>query len=265
MRILAILLLSCFCLFGQTALYGPFVKFASSATTWYPTNAPNLWWWSEVKSPFTGTWGPTTSITPAADNTEVALWTNYAQSSSKLTSDQTLFATNFVSGGGGNGTSPRIFWSASTTTRMNGGSASTVGSQWTMLFVCNCVDTVNTLSGLYRNSSVPPYVRFTGGTALEFNGGSSTVTGPTTLTLGQWYIVTAIFDGASSAIYTNGVLYTSGSIGTTALGTMIVGQSFDTAGSYRGNISRIWVWTNHISAPNLASAVAQCKTDFGIQ
>jgi hypothetical protein len=215
-------------------------------------------------TPRNGTWGPDINTTPAGNNIQVKLWTNYAKTSSQLTSDQAVFGTNFNSGGGGNGTSPRILFSAATTTRMNGGSASEAAQPFTMLFVCNCADTVASLSGLYRNSSVPPWVRFTGGNALEFNGGSATVTGPATLTLGQWYIVTAVFNGASSAIYTNGVLYKSGSIGSTGVGTMIIAQNFDVGGSYRGNISRIWVWTNSISVSDHAAAVAQCKTDFGI-
>ncbi len=77
-------------------------------------------------------------------------------------------------------------------------------------------------------------------------------------------IITWVAAGASSEIDTNGVLYVSGSAGTTGFGSGGPYIAHAIVNFAQMNISRVWGWTNSLAAGDLKSAITQCGKDFAI-
>ncbi len=275
MRCFALLLLSASCASAQLSLQQmqPFFKGSGGVSaTWYPTNATSakLVWWLElqpINSAFTNAGG---TIVPL-DGDQVKVWTNLAAGfngivTSQGTADQSVHPTNYVSGGGGNGTSKRLQFTAATSTRLAtsawptaGGSAST--NKATFVYVANCTATTST-DNLCERSGVAPCVQYNAKSLSMYQG--TAVTSANTMGAGYYVISVVMAAGASSHIDTNGVQMVAGNAGTQSFGACNVGDIDATAG-YHGNICRVWIWEGVLSAPELAQAVAQCKTDFGIQ
>lgn len=219
----------------------------ASSGRWWPTNAPGMFLWLETV--------PFLTMSNQTDNSQVFRWTNVVDPNLSLAADQPLRPTNFISGGGLSGTTDKVHWQEAVggTQRITGGPGAP--SHYTFIFVANC-----------DNAATSPGGMFYDGTAmrLEFNNAAlqmsagTTLTGPAVIGTG-WYIITAVFNNASSEIDTNGVLYVSGAAGNTALGSVYLGQ-FQ---AFKGNISRVWAWTNTLSGSDMTSAINQCKTDYG--
>ncbi len=259
------LLCSCLTCYAQFPYSGTTWK-APSSSTWYPTNATTggLEVWADLlPASLNGTFGGTGGTThPATDNQFVINWTNWAKSSYAWNSDQTLHPTNFVSGGGGSSTSPRIFFDTATTSRMVGGLFTPTTNSATIICVVNCTATTGT--DFIINDPGGAFIRYNA-KSLEISQGT-TLTSAATMGTG-YYVITVVFaGGVSSHIDTNGVNMVTGTAGTANLfktSGFYLGQG-NSAG-YRGNMCRIWGWSGVLSAGDIASAVAQCKTDFNIQ
>jgi hypothetical protein len=133
---------------------------------------------------------------------------------------------------------------------------------WTMIIVANCTSSSG-IDKLCGNANSTPLIQYNA-LKLEISQGI-TLSSPATLVASQWYVITAVFAaGASSHIDTNGVQMVSGTAGTANIASWYIAP-FGTTATLRGNIARIWGWRGVLSAGDLASAVAQCKTDFNIQ
>lgn len=239
-------------------------KIPSGASTWYPTNASNP---TDIWADLTPLMGAYSGSGLAGNNQKVDIWTNFISNggfgaNAVFTADQTLHPTNFISGGGGSATSPRILFTAATDTRLISGNLSITTNLWTFVIVANCTASTG-VDKIVGNANTTPLLQFNA-LKLEMSQGS-TVSSAATLVAGQWYVISAVFAaGASSHIDTNGVQMVSGNAGT---GNMLAWYiaPFGTTATLRGNIARIWGWRGILSAGDLASAVAQCKTDFNIQ
>jgi hypothetical protein len=219
--------------------------------------------WGEL-TPINGTWDGATH--PCVDNERIQTWTNFASSGAVWNAgDGTHCPTNFVSGGGGNGTSPRIsFSSATVNTVLNSGAISPTTDVFSFLAVVHCNRTTGD-DYVLNGSGTTTSLRFSAGTLKVKNNGTE-IAGPATIGTG-WYIVSFTKNAAAVIIYTNGVQYFSGNVGTVAIPTA---HLFDEANSvintgFHGDGSRIWGWRGILSGAEMAAAVAQCKTDFGIQ
>ncbi len=210
-------------------------------------------------------WGPINTTTPVSDNTAVVLWSNLVgQAGNKFTADQTLHPTNFISGGGGNTTSPRLYFDAATSTRMNSGTVG--GGVNTNIFELIFVVEFNTFaqgSALINGGGTITTIQSTTGGALKAVNNGSTITGANTIQANQWYIVDFTQNGTTATIYTNGVLYVTGTIGSVAMNNISIFEAVTT--SFRGQGARMWGWWGNLSSGDRALATAQCKTDFGIQ
>lgn len=228
---------------------------ATSSARWYPTNAAkDVWFWYE--------------LTPinTATNTEgngVGLWTNLAPNHLTITlSSDTTRPIFHSSGGGYNGLEPRISFNTNTANqRLITGSFSL--PTFTMLVVMQNADVgSNKNVMIFQDANSTPWL-FMKTNAITFNAGSS-ISGPNTLDT-NWMILVAEFNGTSSDVQTNGVTYKTGSIGTGTMTTLYLDNNSYAGGfwPFNGSISRIWGWTNVLSAGDMTSAINQCKTDFG--
>lgn len=251
-------------------------KPAISIPRWYPTNATSaklVYWFDLI--PFSGAYSNSVGAPGIAqDNTPVAIWTNFAAGfngilASQLSADQTVHPTNFVSGGGVNGTSPRIsFLSTGTSERMiTGAWAGTGGSGFTniatFIIVFNYNDTTGT-EWVISTTAAAPWIQMNA-QKLEYNQGTTTISSsPAILNNGQYYILGMFFEGNSSThIDTNGVLMVSGSGGTATFGGPTLGQGGGSK-QFAGNFIRIWIWEGILGSTDYANAIQQCKVDFGI-
>jgi hypothetical protein len=231
---------------------------------WLPNTPTNTFaLWAEL-TPTNGTYGGSAGATvPANDNQDIKYWTNLTAliAGGRWVADQTLHPTNFISGGGGGGTHPRVLFTAASTTRMVGPTMPDLTNKFTIIVVTDCSST----SGI-------DYIVFdgvTGNSWLNFNAHKLEMSQGTTVssvagtTASVPYVITAVFAaGASSHIDTNGVQLVSGNAGTANLRAPYLAQ-FNTI-CYHGNISRVWGWYGVLNSTDLANAVAQCRTDFGI-
>lgn len=255
----------------------PVISVAGSPvpSVWYPTNATTarLVWWLELQ-PIMGAYTNNVGAPVVAlDADQVKMWTNFAAGfngiqASSVIADQATHPTNFVSGGGGNGTSRRISWSNTGSKRMhNGGWPTVAGSGSTNLSTWIFVFNDNSSSGtqwILSNTATAPWVIWNA-KGFDYNQGSATVSTARTLTVGQFYIVAMFFAaGASSHLDTNGVQMVAGTGGTSTMGPLDIDQGNGSA-PLNGNISRVWIYEGILGSTDYNNAVAQCKKDFGIQ
>jgi len=237
---------------------------SSASTRWWPTNATsgsNIWWAETI--PMSGVFGGDGTTYPASNNQTVKYWTNFAPAfnGARWTADQSLHPTNFTSGGGGNGTSPRLFFGpqASATRMVSPGAWPTTTNKATVIVVVNCTRTSG-IDNIFINPASTPYLRYTS-KALEINQGSA-LTSATTMGTG-YYTITAVFAaGVSSRIDTNGVNMVTGTAGTGNMADGYLGNN-GTDAIFNGNMCRIWGWSGVLSELDISNAVAQCRLDFG--
>jgi len=241
----------------------PWLTSPPTSSRFIPTSPTNTFLlWAEL-TPTNGTFGGSAGATvPANDNQDIKYWTNLCGfiSGSRWTADQTLHPTNFVSGGGGNGTSPRVLFTAASPTRMVGPTIPDLTNKFTVIAVANC-DATSGIDSILADG-------ITGNTWINYNAHKLEMSQGTTIssaaTMGAgYYVITVVFAaGASSHIDTNGVLMVSGNAGTANLRSPYIGQ----AGSaiYHGSICRIWGWYGILNSTDLTAAVHQCGIDFGI-
>jgi len=260
MRLLIFLLSASAC-FGQLTMQHmqPFFNGSSLASRWWPTQANNgLVFWGEL-TPLDGTWDG--ALHPVGDNHRVLIWTNFAAAATTWTSDQALHPTNFISGGGNNSTSPHILFTGASSTRMIGASWPVTTNKSTWILVANCTATTGTDILVMNGAGGTPWFQYNA-KKLEMSQGS-TISSAATMTT-SYFVITCVFaaDGTSH-IDTNGVAMVTGNAGTGNMAAPYLAQ-FNSV-CYHGNLSRVWMWNGVLSAGDLTSAVAQCKTDFGIQ
>lgn len=259
-----ILILSCCSALAQHPLMsGSGIDWTrSTSSRWYPTNAANtLFYWFEVT--------PTNSARLNADGSggvpgnavRAGSWINIA-SGQISGSDGATFPTNFTSGGGVNGTSPRISFNTQISDRFVTPGLGVTLTNFTLMCVMNASNAAAGSQEFLGNANNPPYIDVNAN-KFTINCGNA-VSGAATIANGTWYIVTWVQKGATSEIKTNDVTYVTGDSGTVGY-TSIQGMyiAHDRVTQFSGNISRIWVWTNTLSAGDNTSAINQCKTDFG--
>lgn len=247
-RLIAFIVLSLACLARGQGL-GPveqpmFLASATSTARWWPTNTSDLRIWLELT--------PTNSTADPANNSPVTVWTNLAEPINSFTSDQATHPTNFVSGGGGSNNSPHVYFKT-TTHRMVTGDWNMSVSTW--MVVCNITGDPTVNNNIWINGGAAPYFRI-GANKATINAGSDLST--VACITNQYILLTAVFNGASSRIDTNGVTAVSGDAGSGAVhSTFLANWEFT-----EGNICRVWCWAKTLSASDYASAVNQCKSDF---
>lgn len=221
----------------------------SASGRWWPTNTANqMFIWLELTPILSAGKDFTTG-----DGVGINHWTNLVSGS--LFNADGAFPTNYTSGGGGNGTSPRVDFTSSSSTRME--SQDFGKPTATFIVVANSSTPAAEQFIFVNGSGIPPYLRYRN-SSLEISAGTLLST-PATIT-NDYYVITAVFNGASSRIDTNGVTAASGNAGSTSFGAAYLAQWQ----LYKGNICRVWAWTNILTTAEESSAVAQCKIDFGI-
>lgn len=208
---------------------------------------------------------PTNGVKPQTDNISVINWTNFVDNSLATISGG-IGPTNFTSGGGPLNRD-RVYFKNNTNHRLIVTPAGGAPSALTVVCVVNCDSTTLCDNLLHGNSALEDVLalRFKA-TKLEIQSDNGSVlTGPTTITT-AFYQITAIFNGASSQIRTNGAVYVSGSIGT-------IGGANDNAWflgqlasceAYNGSMCRIWAWGRALTATEINNAEALCVSDFGL-
>ena len=244
----------------------PWYSGQSSVARFYPTNAAavsNVWWGETIPIAFEGTFGEVAegSPHPVPDGHRILVWTNWSIAGNKWTSDQSIHATNFTSGGGASGLTSRLLYKAASSTRMVGGSIGVTTNIFEITFVCEFDDFSNG-SVLINGSGTVTTLQTTTGGALKVINNSTTITGPTTIQANQWYVISLVQNGTTATVYTNGVQYLTGTVGNVGMGSINIFDGF--AGSFRGNVTRLWGWFGNLTSGDRASVVTQCKTDFGI-
>lgn len=232
----------------------------SGASRFTPDQAANaLFWWFEL-TPTNGARVNTDGSGGVPANSGLAgSWINLAHNNDVCNNDGSPVATYFVSGGGANGTSPRLSFPNTAVCRYLIPAQGTI-TNFTIIMVIKPANATGN-KALFSNGNGGPLIQDNAG-KLEMNAGS-TITGPVSIGTSA-YIITWVNAGASSEIDTNGVLYVSGNSGTKgfAVGAQpIIAQPI--VNEYQGDISRIWGWTNILSAGDMTKAINQCKQDFG--
>lgn len=235
------------------------VALTTSSGTWYPTNAANqLFYQLELYPTNSARTNTTFTLNPPIDGQSVGNWGNIPNGGSG-----TATATIPVyrsSGGGYTGTDPRLQFTKRINEDNHGGTETLTNFTVMMVITSSNIATANCRI-LSAGGGFDPYIQFNAG-KLEINAGTL-VSGAATI-LGVPYIITWIQAGASSKIQTNGVDYVSGNSGTHGMSATLGFFYFanPTVNQLVGDVSRIWCWTNTLSAGDMASALAQCKTDF---
>lgn len=103
---------------------------------------------------------------------------------------------------------------------------------------------------------------YTGGSnqlTFRLNGGAGQVIGATSLTVGQWYHVAAVYDQVSARIYVNGVLDGSqaySSAVSTNNDSLIIGGYYSPGYLFRGLIDEASVYNQALTAQNIQSIFA---------
>lgn len=92
----------------------------------------------------------------------------------------------------------------------------------------------------------------------------STLTGPSSsILLSTWYLVTAQFNGASSFIRTNGVLYASGDVGTSGISGLSVGN-YDSVEYLIGDYTDVVFYNRALDTNELQVVEQILKTKNGL-
>lgn len=263
-------LLLCFSASAQL----PVVPFnPSTSSRWLPNQAANtLFYWYELTPTNSARVNFDGSGSPPTDTQSPRSWINLAHNN-----DVAGYASGgtvpqyFVSGGGNNGTSPRLnFPSTAGGTGYVSPAVTTVFTNFTFMIVLKMTSTTGNQSIISSGNAIPRLTISSG--VLTMDAGSTTA-GPvsigTTPMIITWNNCNAT--GANSEIYTNGVLYKSGASGSVGF--------FANAGPYIGHnivnilqadVCRVWCWTNNgsgnggtLSASDMTKALNQCKSDFG--
>lgn len=94
-------------------------------------------------------------------------------------------------------------------------------------------------------------------------GGSSSVTQAVASGTG-WLITTVIFNGASSSLYVNGALNTTGNVGTGGLAGLTVGAYEDGSSQFVGDMTEIVVINDVISTADRNNLEKYLETKYGI-
>jgi hypothetical protein len=207
--------------------------------------------------------------TPSPDNTKMTNWYNLAALPHYFYPQTAANSgTNFVSGGGANGTSPRMFFKNNVIRRLIPDASNFNITNFTLLAVVQCTAaTDGTTEYLlsYDETVSPPWIRFNSNGKLEISAGT-TLSGPSSVGTG-WNIIMVTFAGASSTVTTNGVAYSSGNIGSVGTGSgatpFICSDGGNPFPPFGGNLCRLWVWTNSLTAGETTSALHQTEQDFG--
>ncbi len=231
MKALAILFLSCLCAWGQASLLtGSGIDWTSaSATTFDPTTFPGLWLYLATDR--------TTSITNAADATSITGWTNIApvwtplgrnvfnSSGTAMTFKKpgptaSIGAVDFTCNTCPGGNDANVKW-------MGSGVIFGTNAPVTWYIVLNTTNDWDRAIGANKTQLISdstlggrPFHGIDGnaGWIQSYNGSFLTGANNTFTTFNQWCVIAFVDNGASSAIYTNGVLYLSGNVNTTAAG-----------------------------------------------
>jgi hypothetical protein len=270
----------------------PIIPYSIPASgTWYPTNVTSpsalVFWYDTF---------PTPSLNGARDsaNAAGAIPANNANtlSWSNLLNYAAAFGGNYANkstvghepiyhnpGGGYTALQPEIaFTNGNNCDMISQNIPTMLLTNFTIMALVAPSNIVTTIQGLFDfsgNGFNYPFLEWDVN-KLSMSANATRITGPAVL-LSQPYIVTWVNAGASSVIYTNGVLYVSGTTGVIGANSPasfniahIHGKDGGNPGivgnnnQFVGAMSRVWVWTNVLSAGDLANATAQCKKDFNV-
>ncbi len=142
--------------------------------------------------------------------------------------------------------------------RGNGSSAQLIKDPWTGLAVpltFICIASRTTTSGVGAIWGAQPYVRFDNSGRISMSVGTLLQSATSAYTTNTFYVLSFVFNGASSAIYKNGSSIASGAVGSSAVTFTALFSSYD-ANYLSGDIGEIYVYNSALSDANRQAAEA---------
>ena len=136
--------------------------------------------------------------------------------------------------------------------RGNGTSAQLIKDPWTGLAVpltFICVASRTTTSGTGTIWGAQPYVRFDNAGRISMSDGTLLQSATSVYTTNTFYILSFVFNGASSAIYKNGSSLASGAAGSSTVTFTALFSAYD-ANYLSGDIGEIYVYNSALSDAN---------------
>ncbi len=277
MKTIPILFLSCFCAFGQSPLTtGSGIDWTrASAPSFDPTTIAGLFIYLATDK--------ATSMTNAADATTVKGWTNIV---SLYTLGQDVFKSsgasmNYVLPGPSAGIGAVDFLTGTATAGssashkylLNAGNNYGTNQPITWYFVtwvpsiwCTNLANGNTFQVLKDDlnfgemrTDIDPIVKYVNGFAGSF---LSTGNGSMT-TISNWFCLTYVANGGSSAIYTNGVLMLSGASGANTTGEPMLGSDKSFTTQYMGKLACVLAYGGAHSSGTITTVSTGLKSRFG--
>lgn len=263
-KTICILLLTCLAALGQaftlqdTAFLGNAIPKVSGGT-WAPTNAYG-WWHADSMTASDGD-----LVTHVADSVGAHdFWVIGA------TNTYSPFFTNNAIGG-----KPCLYWPVAAQANPEGLTndfGSTLSGSMTWIFVCEHVNPANYeysfladgIDGTYRRIA---FVDWGDGVPypLAIVGGS-TLNGSSRIDLAGWMVLTICFNGASSYVRTNGVLYVSGDTGSSSTKGITLGQYYSPTlnRSWSGGIAELIMYNATLATNDLQWVESSLKTKYGL-
>lgn len=246
--------------FDPSTVNGLFIELLADNILSQPTNTDgsNVKWWTNVAPPFAS--GNDSYISRNASHLPVYHSGSppYVDFSEQTTANGTAGNVRYMSNGNTYGTNQPITWYAVLNQPDQYDTNAT--------FKSSVIFDVST-----GGSNRELWETFTGGAATwegAFNAGTATIeTGLGSYkNLGQWVVWTAVFNGASSVIYTNNVqLGNAGNPGSQGIGqTVLIGtdQTFSTQGTYK--LACLLCYTNAHDSTTRNTVVSGLKTRYNV-